>query len=265
MTDREERQHVIEVLKSWDGYFFGYTSDEVQEALRYAINSIKTDLKYDLLYEETREQADKPTTPNDCETCIHNKDVLECDMYGCKYEPTTKNCESCKYYGSHHEVCNYCYKCSLWTEQEPTTKNDKVDCKHTDCKNCVNHKYCDYESNCSEIPTGSTTKNNLAVDCISRQFMYELGATCIATRNENGKLIALGAISELPSVTPQDSKIGHCKDCKYFEYDSMANVDGIPLIVAHEICSKWGDGCKTRENGYCFLFEPKADMREVEE
>lgn len=44
-------------------------------------------------------------------------------------EPTTKNCESCRYYGLHHEVCNYCYKCSLWTEQEPTTKNNlRVDC-----------------------------------------------------------------------------------------------------------------------------------------
>lgn len=42
-------------------------------------------------------------------------------------EPITKNCESCRYYGSHHEVCNYCYKCSLWTEQEPTTKNDLGD------------------------------------------------------------------------------------------------------------------------------------------
>ena len=30
-------------------------------------------------------------TPTDCETCIHNKGVLECDMYGCKYEPITKN------------------------------------------------------------------------------------------------------------------------------------------------------------------------------
>lgn len=55
----------------------------------------------------------------------------------------------------------------------------------------------------------------------------------------------------------QDPKIGHCKDCKYFEYDSVAKVDGIPLIVAHEICNKWGDGCKTEENGYCFLFEPQ--------
>ena len=54
----------------------------------------------------------------------------------------------------------------------------------------------------------------------------------------------------------QEPKTGHCKDCKYFEYDSVAKVDGVPLIVAHEICSKWGDGCKTKEDGYCFLFEP---------
>ena len=50
-----------------------------------------------------------------------------------------------------------------------------------------------------------------------------------------------------------------CKDCKYFEYDSVAQVDGIPLIVAHEICKKWGDGCKTNENGYCFLAELKEN------
>ena len=49
----------------------------------------------------------------------------------------------------------------------------------------------------------------------------------------------------------------NCKDCKYIEYDSVAKVDGIPLIVAHEICSRWGDGCKTKEDGYCFLYEPQ--------
>ena len=54
-----------------------------------------------------------------------------------------------------------------------------------------------------------------------------------------------------------EPKIGHCKGCKYFEYDSVAKVDGIPLIVAHEICSRWGDGCKTKEDGYCFLYEPR--------
>lgn len=39
-------------------------------------------------------------------------------------------------------------------------------------------------------------------DCVSRKFIYELGATCIATRDKNDKLIALGTIDELPSVTP---------------------------------------------------------------
>ena len=58
-------------------------------------------------------------------------------------------------------------------------------------------------------------------------------------------------------VLEQEPKTGHCKDCKYFEYDSVAKVDGIPLIVAHEICSRWGNGCKTKEDGYCFLFEPQ--------
>ena len=68
---------------------------------------------------------------------------------------------------------------------------------------------------------------------------------------------AVQLLRELPSVNPQEPKTGHCKDCKYFEYDSVAKVDGIPLIVAHEICNKWGGGCKSKEDGYCFLFEPQ--------
>ena len=63
-------------------------------------------------------------------------------------------------------------------------------------------------------------------------------------------------LEDLPSANSQEPKTGHCKNCKYFEYDSVAKVDGIPLIVAHEICSRWGDGCKTSEDGYCFMFEP---------
>ena len=69
-------------------------------------------------------------------------------------------------------------------------------------------------------------------------------------------------VVETDVVEEQEQKIGHCKDCKYFEYDSVAKVDVIPLIVAHEICSRWGDGCKTNEDGYCFLFESKAESEE---
>lgn len=50
-------------------------------------------------------------------------------------------------------------------------------------------------------------------------------------------------------------ELGRCGNCKNFEPDYVEEIDGISLIVAHEICKKWGDGCKTRENGWCFLFE----------
>lgn len=40
-------------------------------------------------------------------------------------------------------------------------------------------------------------------DAVSREFMYKLGAKCIAARNENGVLVAISSIESLPSVTPQ--------------------------------------------------------------
>jgi len=94
-------------------------------------------------------------------------------------------------------------------------------------------------------------------DAISRQAImdglekYHDGADM----HIDGLTYAYDLVCKLPSVSTE--KTGHCKDCKYFEYDSVAKVDGIPLIVAHEICSRWGEGCKTKEDGYCFLFEPQ--------
>ena len=98
-------------------------------------------------------------------------------------------------------------------------------------------------------------------DCISRQAVHEAIAkwagskdviTVLPTRYMRS---LFDSIHKLPSISPM-SKMSYCKDCKHFEYDSVAKVDGIPLIVAHEICKRWGDGCKTKEDGYCFLFEP---------
>lgn len=48
-----------------------------------------------------------------------------------------------------------------------------------------------------------------------------------------------------------------CRDCKYFEYDSISVVNGIPLISGHLICSRWAGGCKTMEDGYCHLAKRK--------
>lgn len=49
-----------------------------------------------------------------------------------------------------------------------------------------------------------------------------------------------------------------CKDCKHFEYDHPYIIQGIP-VLGHEVCNKWGDGCKTDENGYCFMAERRND------
>ena len=118
----------------------------------------------------------------------------------------------------------------------------------------------------SQNCVGSTQKhvgNALDMRCddaISREAVKELIKSGVSTDTYDDVEQVCKWIDALPSVT-QKSKTGHCKECKYFEYDSVAKVDGIPLIVAHEICNKWGDGCKTKEDGYCFLFE----LRESEE
>ena len=49
-----------------------------------------------------------------------------------------------------------------------------------------------------------------------------------------------------------------CKDCKHFEYDHPYVIQGVP-VLGHEVCNAWGDGCKTNENGYCFLAERRTD------
>jgi CRISPR/Cas system-associated exonuclease Cas4 (RecB family) len=100
-----------------------------------------------------------------------------------------------------------------------------------------------------------TQKSIECEDAVSRKKVEEI------TWDEPSYTDALNVLTEvrdkvraLPSVT---QKSGKCKNCKYFEYDSVAKVDGIPLIVAHEICNKWGGGCKTSEDGYCYLYEPQ--------
>ena len=100
-------------------------------------------------------------------------------------------------------------------------------------------------------------------DLISRQAVLESLKTdySLIMFDSYGNLTFTGehiieAINRVPSVEPERNP-GHCKECKYFEYDSVAKVNGMSLIVAHEICKRWGDGCKTKEDGYCFLYEPQ--------
>lgn len=134
-----------------------------------------------------------------------------------------------------------------------TTAFNMETIKSKECKKCANehrqlaewlkdYKRLKKQESCEDAISKQTTINTIANTCfwLSGDDWNEL----------------MKCIESIPFVIPKP-KIGHCKNCKYFEYDSVAKVDGIPLIVAHEICSRWGDGCKTKEDGYCFLFEPQ--------
>lgn len=49
-----------------------------------------------------------------------------------------------------------------------------------------------------------------------------------------------------------------CKECKYFHYNKAYNIQGFP-IMGNSVCDKWANGCRTDENGYCFLGERRED------
>lgn len=89
-----------------------------------------------------------------------------------------------------------------------------------------------------------------AVERMNDLMVIELKMTRPPTWNE-----VYNAIKE---IRPVDAvEVVRCMDCKYFELDHWVNVNGQPLIVSHEICTFWGDGCKTDENAFCSFAKPK--------
>lgn len=53
-------------------------------------------------------------------------------------------------------------------------------------------------------------------------------------------------------------RVVRCKDCKYFHYNKAYNIQGFP-IIGNSVCDKWANGCRTDENGYCFLGERRDE------
>lgn len=70
---------------------------------------------------------------------------------------------------------------------------------------------------------------------IVRETEFPLGCT---TKEEVGELI-------------------RCKNCEFYEDDHWEKIDKFPVIVANHVCMKWGKGCQTDPDGYCFLAERK--------
>ena len=102
-------------------------------------------------------------------------------------------------------------------------------------------------------------------DLISRQT----SVLTLLEKGQNSRRYKLGEIWELnfdeirealePVPSVDAVEVVRCKDCIYFELDHWVNVNGQPLIVAHEICAAWGGGCKTIPDGYCNMGERKED------
>jgi len=153
------------------------------------------------------------TTKNDIRD---NRVKNELNRVKDELEPTTKNCESCRYYGLHHEVCNYCYKCSLWTEQEPTTKNDLA-VEKTDMIDKSNFSQEQYKTDLqSAYDSGyEQAKNDLEVDWESYKdvdgnslddLILDVIQRNFDCGNTYGYKVADEIIGLLPSVTPQEPR-----------------------------------------------------------
>ena len=63
-------------------------------------------------------------------------------------------------------------------------------------------------------------------------------------------------LEQLPSADVVE--VIRCEECKHFEHDKKYIIQGLPLL-GHEVCSAWGDGCKTDEIGWCFLAERRTE------
>lgn len=54
-------------------------------------------------------------------------------------------------------------------------------------------------------------------------------------------------------------KVVRCKDCVHFEPNIIYTLEGIPIITAHEICTKFENICKTKTDGFCNFGERRSE------
>ena len=55
------------------------------------------------------------------------------------------------------------------------------------------------------------------------------------------------------------SSVTRCKNCAFFEHNSWGTIGGVKCIIAHDICTRLGRGCRTNPEGFCHLGEMRDD------
>lgn len=71
-----------------------------------------------------------------------------------------------------------------------------------------------------------------------------------------------GEISELCLGPVRfEQRLIRCRDCVHFHKDFWKDETpfGVPLIVAHEVCTFWAGGCKTKLDGFCHFATRRPD------
>ena len=86
-------------------------------------------------------------------------------------------------------------------------------------------------------------------------YVDEIRKETVIIRNKGGYF---GTDKSEVIVSAKDMEpVVRCKDCKYFELDHFDRIDDMPIITAHEICTKWSGGSKTSKDGFCFMGEKR--------
>ena len=93
-------------------------------------------------------------------------------------------------------------------------------------------------------------------DTISRQDAIDALLGITAMKNTIPLDSAIFNIKRIPAADVVE--VTRCRDCKHFEYDHPYVIQGVP-VLGHLVCNRWGDGCKTDEDGFCFMGERRED------
>ena len=70
---------------------------------------------------------------------------------------------------------------------------------------------------------------------------------------DDGETVDIRMCASIIDAVP----VVRCKDCKWFA-DSVPHWE-LPLLMMNHVCTKWGRGCRTDLDGFCFMGERKAD------
>ena len=95
---------------------------------------------------------------------------------------------------------------------------------------------CDDIKNIKALPS---VKPQQSCEDVAKAFQIGMALGFGEKHDEMDKVI-----DEIKKAVKPQEKTKRCKECKYFEY-----------------CKRWGDGCKTKEDDYCFMFEPQESEK----